>query len=404
MLKTKYLLPLILILCLTFALSGFSADLYSTYDQRIKLTVSNTNIDAELTWFPVTVFLTSTQGEEVFAEFDADADFDKVAFTTSDGSTQVYADCELFDDSESKAIYHIAKTGVAISNTGTTDFYMYYDNDASSNSTYIGASGGTAAQSVWDGNFKAVYHMADGASTSAIYDSTSNNNDGTKKDANEPIEAAGKVGQGQDSDGTNDYITIPDLGEIADFTVEMLLNADTLPGDDTWDGVTGNQGWAAKNMHIAITPANWSGVDNSFRVATNKTAIESTTAMPTSTWHLWAVKYDQTTTEEFYLYKDGVVEDATTANGANQNIDFNNWRIANIYDATRLFDGKTDEFRLSNSVRSAAWLKATYNSLWDTLLTYGAEETGATFPLTKWNGVVITKWNNIAITKWNTIE
>ena len=81
----KYIISLILILCLIFAIPVYATDLYSTYDQRIKLTVSNTNIDAELTWFPVTVFLTSTAGEEVFAEFDADADFDRVAFTTSEG-------------------------------------------------------------------------------------------------------------------------------------------------------------------------------------------------------------------------------------------------------------------------------------------------------------------------------
>jgi hypothetical protein len=39
------------------------------------------------------------------------------------------------------------------------------------------------------------------------------------------------------------------------------------------------------------------------------------------------------------------------------------------------FGGVEDEVRISDTNRSAAWLKATYNSLWDTLLTYSAEET-----------------------------
>jgi hypothetical protein len=102
--KKKYLLPLIFILCLVFSLSIYSADLYGTYDQRIKLTVQQADIDADLTWFPVTVSFTAAQGEEIFAEFDADEDFDRVAFTTDDEETQIYADCELFDDSESKGI------------------------------------------------------------------------------------------------------------------------------------------------------------------------------------------------------------------------------------------------------------------------------------------------------------
>ena len=38
------------------------------------------------------------------------------------------------------------------------------------------------------------------------------------------------------------------------------------------------------------------------------------------------------------------------------------------------YDGKMDEVRISSTNRSAAWLKATYNSLYDTLLTYGDEE------------------------------
>ena len=53
----KYLLPLILILCLALTLTGYSANLFSTYDQRIKLTIDNTKIDSDLTWFPITVFL-----------------------------------------------------------------------------------------------------------------------------------------------------------------------------------------------------------------------------------------------------------------------------------------------------------------------------------------------------------
>jgi len=135
------------------------ADLFGTYAKRIKITIDHNDIDSDLTWFPVTVFLTATQGEEVFAEFDADEDFDRIAFTTSDEETQIYADCELFDDSEQKAIYHVSKTGWTVSSSVDTDIYLYYDNNAGHNTTYISKSGDTAAQSVWDSNFVTVHHM-----------------------------------------------------------------------------------------------------------------------------------------------------------------------------------------------------------------------------------------------------
>jgi intein/homing endonuclease len=132
------------------------ADLFGTYGKRIKLTVDHTKIDADLTWFPVTVQLDSGQGEEVFAEFDADEDIDRCAFTMADGVTQLYADCELFDDSESKAIYHVSKTGWVLDNDVDTDFYFYYDNDADHNSLYIRATNSTAIPvfSDWDDEYE----------------------------------------------------------------------------------------------------------------------------------------------------------------------------------------------------------------------------------------------------------
>jgi len=344
------------------------------YDKRIKLTVSNTNIDAELTWFPVTVFLTSTQGEEVFAEFDADADFDRVAFTTSDESTQLYADCELFDDSESKAIYHIAKTGVAISNTGTTDFYMYYDNDAAHNTTYISASGGTAAQSVWDGNFKAVYHMADGASTSAIYDSTSNNNDGTKKGANEPVEAAGKVGLAQDFNGTDEYITLPDLALSTPFTVEIVATPDAIDGSGVILGID-NTGITPVGVALGF----YDGTDEIMigNVDFQKGLDDISAYLTNGTANHWCDVVNASDDIDFYLDGADMVSDLDTTTYWTNNADYyliGARQAAEYY--SRFFNGKVSEVRISSSTRNAAWIKATYNSLWDTLLTYGSEETG----------------------------
>ena len=62
----KYLLPLIFILLLTFTLIG-NCDWLAGWDYRIKLDIADyaNDIGASVTWFPVTVFLTATQGEEV---------------------------------------------------------------------------------------------------------------------------------------------------------------------------------------------------------------------------------------------------------------------------------------------------------------------------------------------------
>lgn len=196
----------------------------SGYDQRIKLTTDHTKIDDALFDFPVTAFFTDAQAEEIFAEFDADEDFDRGQFVLGN-STLLYAEKELFDDSASLGIYHFRVPSVA-SLIGT-DIYFYYDNDADHNTGYIGIIGSETAEEVWDEYYDLVCHGVDNT-TSSVLDSTSNDNDGTKIAANEPVEAVGKVGQGQDIDGDNDYINFGVMAEYGDgdFTVELLFEPD----------------------------------------------------------------------------------------------------------------------------------------------------------------------------------
>ena len=47
--------------------------------QRIKITINHNLIDSDLSWHPITPFLTSTQAEEIFAELTADAEYLKIA-------------------------------------------------------------------------------------------------------------------------------------------------------------------------------------------------------------------------------------------------------------------------------------------------------------------------------------
>jgi len=325
----------------------------------------------------------------VFAEFDDDTDFDRVAFTTSDGSTQLYADCELFDDSESKAIYHVSKTGWAISDTGTTDFYMYYDNTAGHNTTYISKSGGTAAQSVWDTNFKAVYHMADGASTSAIYDSTSNNNDGTKSAANQPIEVAGKVGKAQSFDGTDDYI---DVADSTDFSfgngttntahtinvISKITNVTT-----TTQALISKDDYSSKREWVfgIYTASKLKGFIKGDLDGSTQFGRETDAVLANATYKSYAMRFDGVGSPlGIDLLINGVVSDTTDSGTDTEQTAENGaspLRIGSTADDDRYLAGEVAEVRISSTNRSNAWLKATYNSLYDTLLTYGAEEEGA---------------------------
>jgi hypothetical protein len=355
------------------------ADLFGTYDKRIKITIDHTKIDADLSWFPVTVFLTSSQGEEVFTEFDADEDFDRCAFTTSDGETQLYADCELFDISESKAIYHVSKTGWTVSSSTDTDIYLYYSNIADHNTTYISKSGGTAGESVWDSNFKAVYHMQDNT-TSTILDSTSNDNDGTKKGANEPIEATGKVGQGQDFDGTDDYIDIGNLGDLGTtYTAEAVAKFDNVTSNDIVVSYRTDDETDDNNVAIQLDK---NGDDARFIVRdenrSNTGVAGKENILAIDTWYYLAGYRNGNTTSiqvdagtaATDIDSFGTVRGTRGGIGAIYNDSYN---VFSTFAAITIC-----EVRISSTDRSAAWIAATYDSLWDNLLTYGSEETAPT--------------------------
>jgi len=69
----------------------------STWNNRIKLTVSATDIDSDLTWFPIIIHLKTANGDsdKVFQEVGASSQ--KIAVTQSDGTTQLYVELENWD-------------------------------------------------------------------------------------------------------------------------------------------------------------------------------------------------------------------------------------------------------------------------------------------------------------------
>jgi len=344
------------------------ADLFGTYDKRIKLTIDHTKIDSTLSDFPVTVFFTAAQAEEIFTEFDADSDYMKCAFTSSDGTTQLYAEKELFDVSESKAIYHVKVT--SISSSADTDIYYYYDNGASDNTTYIGAIGTTAGASVWDSNYKAVYHLSDDDTDTTVLDSTTNY-DATKKANAEPTQVVSPIGKAQDFDGTDDTISIPSLGTFGNAGfVEVWFKTDSLIADQRIVHIGNTAGSQELTLKV--------DADGSLRVYYYNNSYQAEWVDiafgDTASWHYLAFAFAD---DDFAYFLDSGTPGDTDNSGTTVNFDDTNQSWISTYNGTgQPFDGKVDEVRISSIRRTNAWAKGSYNSTNDTLLTYGSEETG----------------------------
>jgi len=375
MLKTKFILTLILILFLIFTLIG-DCDWLSGWDYRIELKIEDYagDIGAEVTWFPATVFLTAAKCEEVFVELTTDAEYLKVAFTKADGVTELYGECELFDVSETKGIFHVSRDGWVIN--ANTSVFMYYDKDHADNTTYIGAI--TTKTEVWDGNYKLVCHMVD--DNGNVDDSTSNNNDGTKKGAGEPAEVTGHIGQGQSFDGTDDYIDCGDIDATA-LTLETWgIHGDTSISDE---GLISKYNtnyeysfyFTSDNLFLIVKDTG--GTNYIGRCDSDGSGTPADTNP-----HYYVATYDGgTTSAAIKIYIDTVqVDDANNEYG-----EFT--AMANTADPLWIgcrgwggastdcpWYGVQDEVRISNIVRPTAWQLGTYNSGNDSLFTYGSEE------------------------------
>ena len=167
---------LILVVVLALVSSGFSLpseQVQASSDpgwltgwaKRIKSTIDSTDIDSDLTHFPVLVHLSSSAGYNnvdvtaIFSELGSNSK--KIAVTKDDGTTQMYVEVEEWNytgtPSTSEAWLWVSKSDWTISSTANTDFYIYYDNNKADNTTYVGDPNSTPAENVcFGGNFGLV--------------------------------------------------------------------------------------------------------------------------------------------------------------------------------------------------------------------------------------------------------
>ena len=346
----------------------------SGWDKRVKLTIDHNDIDITLSNFPILVYLSNSSGIDhddvsfVFDELQSDANRKKIAVTLGDGLTQCYVEMERWDTSNEQAWLWVKVP--SISNTTGTDLYLYYDRDHVDNTDYVGDPNSSAAEKVWDSSFKAIWHLGEATGGSgAIKDSTSNSNDGTDNGA-PTLGAMGKIGYAVDFDGFDDCMTVPDNVSLhlgGGLTIEAWINIDVW-GD--WEDMVfkggGNGDDSDYQFALVSTGLAWDGTLNgSWRTKYFDTSTD------TGIWIYAVVTHDTVTVK---CYRDGSEISSQSDTGAICESTYQ-LGISREGAADRGYlDGKIDEIRIHSGARSAAWIKASYESGRDDLLSYGKED------------------------------
>jgi len=245
---------------------------------------------------------------------------------------------------------------------------MWYGNKTSD----AGLDGEDAAN-VWDANFVGVWHLEE--SSGVAVESTSNSNNGSFN-GNIPDAVPGIVGNSQDCDGRDDFVSVLDNSDFDfadEFTWSMWMNPDAVDAD----GRHQRYDKTSKDGYMLWQDDTGSGMWR-FSVFVNPSfdTINSDSP-PSGNWQY--VIGVRNSTGTLQLYVDGVVQaDSGVVSGA---IDSSGaLRFGTSYDGSVDYSGLMDETRVSKIARSDAWIKFEYYNMnsSDNELTFGAENDDTT--------------------------
>ncbi|RLB69417.1 MAG: hypothetical protein DRH04_05245 [Deltaproteobacteria bacterium] len=367
--------------------SGFIGWWNSNWEYRREITIDHTKIDSDLENFPVLVHLTSSNFDFAHVSFENGQDIRFI----DDGNELDY-EIEYFSKSNESAWVHVRIPSV--SSSADTTFYIYYGNAS--------AGDGQNASGVWDANFKGVWHLEEGTGTTAG-DSTSNAKDGTLQ-GNMTWTDAGKtdgavVGPGD----TSSYVSFPSdtIESLSALTVEAWINTDTTDTTEDYAGKANKMDYAGEWVSRRT-----SSNTIYFSTRTNPNNVRDdlySSGTVTTGWHYVVCRWDGSTGKKNIFIDGNKDSNESTVGDSMPSTSYTLYLARGGSDTSVLFDGKLDEYRISSSARSDAWIKATYHSGSDNLLSVGNEEekwTPVWNQIETWSGTVSAPLTG----DWNQVE
>lgn len=320
---------------------------YDAWPYRKTINLDGSRFCETVGGFPVPITITGDADLQNYARADG---FD-ILFTLDDGTSKIPHEIESFTQASGDLVAWV-KLDIAAGVDQT--LYMYYGN--------AGASDQQNKSGLWGAEYLGVWHLTD------TQDATSNGHHGINAGAitwpNGQVAGAYDFDNPDFGAGGQDHIYIPDGGSLttlgntsnSNYTVSLWGRLDQL--DDFRHFVskmgTGSVFGGPTPFEIWFAP-DGSPADRAAFSVKNGSAdfhVESSVSLSADTWyHITAVREG----DNLRLYINGVERGATSGaigdTSCTQDI-----TIGQRGDDTIYLDGKVDEFRIAQVVRSPAWI------------------------------------------------
>lgn len=336
-----------------------------TWDARQKITIDNTKVSgtSDLTNFPV--MISSTIAGLTVAQTNGE----DILFTSSDGTTKLDHEIESFDQGTGALVAWVEIPTLAYN--ADTDIYIYYGNAEATNQENI--------TGVWNTDYKGVWHLSEGDTTSAdaYQDSTSTNSDGTLTDADGDTNTTTQLNGAMDFNGDADYINfadnaIYDITTTNDYTWSFWINPDSLAS--SWQTVFSIAEDSSNYFFIYAhtvggASGEWittNGISVGWYDSANVAFANSTDNSLTNTdWYHVVVTYDasEPVSSRYTIFVNGAnVTDDHGGTGGSSTLSPSYTRIAGNQPWGENFDGMLDEIRFMGSELTADWVVTEFNN------------------------------------------
>ena len=317
----------------------------SAWSYRKEIVIDHTRVSggADLANFTVLVDLGSDAGLAAHAL----ANGNDILFTSVDGTTKLSHEIDTFVSASGHLLAWV-KVPTLFAATDTP-LFMYYGNAAAANQQ--------DAAGTWNNSYAGVWHLGQ-TSTGAVgefIDSTANNNAG--RGTGGPSSVAGMFGNGQDFNGTSNFISIPNAASLqltSVMTLEGWINSRSFGSSDDVDIIVRKGDVNPNNYQLALYNA-----QPTLQLDQGEGAgLVAGTADTANTWHHVVGTWDGTTRS---IYLDGVLL-GTDNFAAPIGTDLRDLYIGGRIGNTDTVDGIVDEVRVESVVRSAGWIATEYNN------------------------------------------
>ena len=212
------------------------------------------------------------------------------------------------------------------------------------------ASAGTGA--TWSEGYVGVWHLAE--TNGAHYDSSPNMATSRVAQVTAQGTAAGIVGGGDDFDGVNDFVSLPDMGTNARVTVECWVFLNATPGGGDI-GLVSSDPWSAGITHFKTS----SSLQIKAQINGAGTVNSANNLLSVSNWFYAAYTIAGGGAADFKTWLNATLIGSATGSTNNILTDVN---LAREY-GSRYLNARVDEVRISEVPRSSNWLWATYANI-----------------------------------------